>query len=362
MFVAMLVVGLWGAGNAGAHHKPDHTEGPPAATTTTVVTEDTDDDGVANAPDPFGDADNRHPSGNDKHVEAGGSGNQGWAMSEPDANGTGPERDMAGRDQPGGPGGMDVLDQDGNNGCGNDDDFEDDNEGWCGKPSEQPVVVTPPNEEETVAPAVTETPPGGTVPGEVLGEVEQAAGQPGAGVLGELGAGPASRAVGAAGLAPASPHHADADAVELPVQQDAAMAGALHHHAMDPSQRGRGPDVLAEEPPAPTGEPARQAGVMEQPLLAGHPPAVPAGHPGQAAGEAERPDPPSRARRVHHAKQLALLRGGRGCALENGRHHQGCGDAQGEGGPAPPPEGVRWPGRQTMDRSSKRPAQMQTRW
>ena len=31
-----------------------------------------------------------------------------------------------------GSGGVDKLDQDGNNGCGNDDDFEDDNEGWCG--------------------------------------------------------------------------------------------------------------------------------------------------------------------------------------------------------------------------------------
>ena len=193
MFVAMLMLGLWGAGVAGAHHKPDHAGGPPGATTT-VVTEDTDDDGVANAPDPLGDADNRHPSGQDKHVEAGGSGNQGSAASEPDANGTGPERDAGGLDQPGGPGGMDLLDQDGNNGCGNDDDFEDDNEGWCGKPSEQAQVET--------LPSVTQPP----VSGEVLGEVEKAgqagkAERPGAEVLGELETAPAAGAVGAAGLA-----------------------------------------------------------------------------------------------------------------------------------------------------------------
>ncbi|MGH2691066.1 MAG: hypothetical protein ACRDHM_01000 [Actinomycetota bacterium] len=105
-------------------------------TSETTLTEDTDDDGVPNAPDPLGDTDNAHPSGKDKHVEAGGSGNQGKAVSDPDDDGRGPDRTNRGVDQPGGAGGLDILDQDGNNGCGNDDDFEDDNEGNCGgKPS-----------------------------------------------------------------------------------------------------------------------------------------------------------------------------------------------------------------------------------
>lgn len=39
---------------------------------------------------------------------------------------------------------MDLLDQDGNNGCGNDDDFEDDNNGNCGGKAdhEQAEVLT----------------------------------------------------------------------------------------------------------------------------------------------------------------------------------------------------------------------------
>ena len=47
-----------------------------------------------------------------------------------------------GTDKPGGSGGHDILDQDGNNGCGNDQDFDDDNNGWCGKPTV--LVRTPP--------------------------------------------------------------------------------------------------------------------------------------------------------------------------------------------------------------------------
>ena len=98
----------------------------------TAYTEDNDADGVANnVPD---EGDNAHPSGNDRSVEPGGSGNQGNSESTPDQNGNGPERDHEGTDKPNGPGGVDKEDQDGNNGCGNDDDFEDDNEGWCGKP------------------------------------------------------------------------------------------------------------------------------------------------------------------------------------------------------------------------------------
>ncbi len=79
-------------------------------------------------PDELGDTDNRHPSGKDKHCEAGKSGTQGKAKSDPDDNGKGPERTNGGMDQAGGPGGADHADQDGNNGCGNEDDFEDDNE------------------------------------------------------------------------------------------------------------------------------------------------------------------------------------------------------------------------------------------
>jgi uncharacterized repeat protein (TIGR01451 family) len=75
--------------------------------------------------------DNRHPSGNDKEVEAGQSGAQGNTTSDPDDDGNGPDRSNGGADKPGGPGGVDRGDQDANNGCGNDDDFEDDNEGLC---------------------------------------------------------------------------------------------------------------------------------------------------------------------------------------------------------------------------------------
>jgi hypothetical protein len=87
------------------------------------VTEDNDNDGVPNnVPDG---GDNRHPSGKDRSVEPGGSGNQGNSPSDPDGMSNG------GADKPGGTGGIDKLDQDGNNGCGNDDDFEDDNNGRC---------------------------------------------------------------------------------------------------------------------------------------------------------------------------------------------------------------------------------------
>jgi hypothetical protein len=72
-----------------------------------------------------------HPSGRDRHCEPGGSGTQGRARSEPDADGRGPDRNDRGTDKPGHDGGLYPEDQDGNNGCGNDHDFEDDNEGWC---------------------------------------------------------------------------------------------------------------------------------------------------------------------------------------------------------------------------------------
>lgn len=75
--------------------------------------------------------DNRHPSGNDRSCEAGGSEEQGASRSDPDDDGRGPDRSNGGADRLGGAGGLDGGDQDGNNGCGNDDDFEDDNEGLC---------------------------------------------------------------------------------------------------------------------------------------------------------------------------------------------------------------------------------------
>ncbi len=90
----------------------------------TVVTEDNDNDGVANNVVDAGD--NRHPSGKDRSVEHGGSVNQGKSGSDPD------KKTNGGLDKPGGSGGADRHDQDGNNGCGNDDDFEDDNNGNCG--------------------------------------------------------------------------------------------------------------------------------------------------------------------------------------------------------------------------------------
>ncbi len=95
-----------------------------------AVTEDNDtNDGVAN--NVVDEGDNRHPSGKDRSVEPGGSGDQGTSGSDPDDDGRGPDRSNGGADKPGGPGGQDLADQDGNNGCGNDDDFEDDNEGLC---------------------------------------------------------------------------------------------------------------------------------------------------------------------------------------------------------------------------------------
>jgi hypothetical protein len=136
MAMALMLI----AAPAFAGEKGDKTKG-----LATLVTEDNDNDGQPNTPDPEGDDDNMHPSGNDKSAESGGSGNQGKSGSTPDQNGKGPERDHEGTDKPSGSGGVDKLDQDGNNGCGNDDDFEDDNEGNCGgktKPAKPPKPTT----------------------------------------------------------------------------------------------------------------------------------------------------------------------------------------------------------------------------
>ena len=113
--------------------------GPHASQTTFTEDTDTNDNTTNNQAD---DGDNRHPSGKDRSVEHGGSGNQGKAQSNPDNDGHGPDRYAVevGADQPEGEGGVDLHDQDGNNGCGNDDDFEDDNEGWCGRPQPAPAA------------------------------------------------------------------------------------------------------------------------------------------------------------------------------------------------------------------------------
>jgi hypothetical protein len=110
-----------GARQSGGDHDGDADR-----STSTRYTEDNDtNDG--GTPNNVADAgDNRHPSGKDRSVEAGGSGTQGKAESDPDGVKNG------GADKPNGPGGIDKADQDGNNGCGNDDDFEDDNNGNCG--------------------------------------------------------------------------------------------------------------------------------------------------------------------------------------------------------------------------------------
>ena len=97
-----------------------------------LVTEEEDSD---NVPDNIADeGDNLHPSGKDRSVEKG-PGSQGKSQSAPDEDTRGPDRLDRGTDKPdSNPGGLDIFDQDYNNGCGNDDDFEDDNEGWCGGP------------------------------------------------------------------------------------------------------------------------------------------------------------------------------------------------------------------------------------
>ncbi|MEA2434674.1 MAG: hypothetical protein QOG54_2131 [Actinomycetota bacterium] len=127
---------------------------------------DTNDGGTPNnQPD---EGDNQHPSGKDRSVENGGSGNQGKSESHPDDS-KGPMRcegTCGEADKPNGGGGTDKADQDGNNGCGNDDDFDDDNNGWCGKPKDKDTEQPP-----TTCPAGTEmhgnkceTPPPTTCP------------------------------------------------------------------------------------------------------------------------------------------------------------------------------------------------------
>jgi hypothetical protein len=138
-----IVFGLAGTAVAGERSQGDeHRHAASVSSDSTVLTEDTDTNDGGTADGVVDTGDNAHPSGNDRSVEPGGSGDQGSATAEPDQDGHGPERDQGGLDQADGPGGTDLADQDGNNGCGNDDDFEDDNEGRCGRPVRTPV--TPP--------------------------------------------------------------------------------------------------------------------------------------------------------------------------------------------------------------------------
>ena len=112
----------------------------------TAYTEDNDTNDGGTKNNVSDDGDNAHPSGKDRSVENGKSGNQGKSESNPDDS-KGPMRyeGAKGDDKPNGPGGTDLADQDGNNGCGNDDDFDDDNNGWCGRPKKSSPPKTCPD-------------------------------------------------------------------------------------------------------------------------------------------------------------------------------------------------------------------------
>ena len=141
-----------------AHHKQGHTNGggnsasakksQGGGKSADLPNEDTDTNDGGTDNNIVDGGDNMHPSGKDKSVEHGGSGNQGKSPSDPDGDSNG------GADKPDQPGGVDLADQDGNNGCGNDDDFEDDNNGNCGGPEKQkkrPHVGEEEEEREKVA-------------------------------------------------------------------------------------------------------------------------------------------------------------------------------------------------------------------
>ena len=120
------------AAPASAAHEDGHEKGKSGSNERSSWTEDNDTNDGGTPNNQADDGDNMHPSGKDRSVENGKSGNQGWSKADPDDDGRGPDRSNGGADKPNGPGGVDKADQDGNNGCGNDDDFEDDNEGLCG--------------------------------------------------------------------------------------------------------------------------------------------------------------------------------------------------------------------------------------
>ncbi len=153
-----------GDNGQGADHRSGNAGGP-SRTAPITATEDTDsaatdEPGTGQTSNNVADeGDNQHPSGNDRSVENGGSGNQGASQSDPDGNANG------GPDKPGMVGGADLNDQDGNNGCGNDDDFEDDNNGNCG-PKTRGTIPPPPDVDGTVktCPEGQTLPAGGTAP------------------------------------------------------------------------------------------------------------------------------------------------------------------------------------------------------
>jgi hypothetical protein len=124
LLASLLLIFGAGVGVAGAHHKSRHENGggksaaakaKPKPTKPTKATKD---------------ADSEHPSGNSREQNPGPADDeQGKSPSDPDG------MENGGADKPGGSGGVDLDDQDGNNGCGNDNDFEDDNRGNCGGPA-----------------------------------------------------------------------------------------------------------------------------------------------------------------------------------------------------------------------------------
>lgn len=180
-----------------AHHKEGHDKGNTSASSkgsgsdrdgdadsdgNTAYTEDNDTNDGGTKNNVADEGDNQHPSGKDRSVENGKSGNQGNSESDPDDDGRGPDRSNGGPDKPNGSGGEDLADQDGNNGCGNDDDFEDDNEGWCGKPKDEDkdepktpeVLPTTPSCPTPMAEGSTDGTCGQpTVPTDVAGEEEE---------------------------------------------------------------------------------------------------------------------------------------------------------------------------------------------
>ena len=155
LLTALVAAGLLGtafAGSATAAGGRDEAPGQLRKAGAAAFTEDTDTNDGGTPEDVADEGDNKHPSGKDRSVE-GSSGTQGSSTSDPDDDGRGPDRSNGGPDKPGGSGGVDLADQDGNNGCGNDDDFEDDNNGNCGGPDREKVSARSAQAQQPAAPA-----------------------------------------------------------------------------------------------------------------------------------------------------------------------------------------------------------------
>ncbi|HVM34202.1 MAG TPA: hypothetical protein VM784_02555 [Actinomycetota bacterium] len=119
----LLIFGA-GAGIADAHHKSWHENGGGKSAAAKAKPKPT------KPSKPLKDSDSKHPSGKSREQNPGPADDeQGKSPSDPDG------MENGGADKPGGSGGVDLDDQDGNNGCGNDNDFEDDNRGNCGGPA-----------------------------------------------------------------------------------------------------------------------------------------------------------------------------------------------------------------------------------